>query len=201
MNKISGRVFDEQLCRKRLIQAVGNKGYLPKQQHIKYNDIRHLLLSDQEMNKIEEDINEKLPSHLSDHSVRVFFTEKKKKARQIVRRGSWSDKDLHSIRKLQKDMVNISKLWNELKISSRYVFKKGRSLNKAEAVSDALGHLNDCTTAIGILSRAIINQSPKEYQQPLRQARRKWLADKRKMKQQIIAALTKRFQPDLATSD
>ncbi|HEX7845082.1 MAG TPA: CHAD domain-containing protein [Chitinophagaceae bacterium] len=189
MNRAIGDIYDEQLCGQRLLKSIGRKSSFPAGLHIKYKEVKKLILSPNHFEKMLEELNKDMPRKLSDRSIRVFFEGKRKQVGGITRKRNFTDKELHSIRKLLKDMVNISKLWRDQAIRSRYVFS-GNRLKDAIAVSDALGELNDTSTALSIIRPSIIKDVPLKHQPDLIVARRKWLAEKRALKKTVVTILT-----------
>ena len=201
MYKYAGKVRDRQLRYKRMKAAIkNNKQQFPEIKMV-WNDVaekrgkrENKLLSDEDFLAAELKLRKKLPNEIGAAAVKTFFRLKLDNILSIANKGSYSNEELHTIRKGLKDIIYIIKLYHsEMKIKLPFTFWNKRQEKAAEQLAQALGIYNDLYVDLSFLKRAMKknDHTKKNEMQSLRNI---WLAEKRKLKKEIVNSIA---MPDL----
>jgi CHAD domain-containing protein len=194
MHKRGGVLRDLQLHQKRIRKAIENS----KNKQLNTRDLlkpeiketkktKQKLLSIKEFIDSEKALKNKLPDHFSPATIRRFFREKQDVIIAIIRKGRYSDKELHNIRKKIKDILYILKLYREdIKKPLGFRFWTSKELQQVKDLEELLGQYNDVYNAMRFLSMDHINKHDGEEKKLLLAVRREVVAEKRKLKKEIL---------------
>ncbi len=195
MYRFLGHVRDEQLHRQRLGQnSVVNDSYFAGSSN--KAQWKKQILNVEKINSEELKITGRLPLQLTENMLQHFFDTKTKDILAIINTKTFTDKELHAIRKALKDMIYISRLLYHENVSSDNIIKKGNHLDKAERLAQSLGNYNDICIALDSLSLPGISSAPEEERKVLRNLRRRWMTSKRNRRKTLIKRVIT-FQTDV----
>ena len=107
--------------------------------------------------------------------------------KEIIDKATYSDKELHTLRKTIKDAINILNIArDELKILLRFSCWNKMEIEKAADLSHILGLFNDASVSLSFIKPAEIKKSDAGEKDFLLLVRKKWLAEKLKLKKEIL---------------
>ena len=178
---------DEQLHQKRLKEdlkgsRVSVSGLLPEEKEESHD---HLLTA-KDFDELEKKLLDKIPVQFDDDLVQEFLKKNQAGIENIVDTGQLDDAHLHQVRKHLKDMIHVSKLWEDEQLESAYMLKDKNGLEKADNLADALGAYIDNCASLSLLTPTVIRRGTEKQQEALRRVRGKWLAQRRRMKKKIV---------------
>lgn len=201
MYKYAGKVRDRQLHRKRMKAAIkSNKQQFPEIKMV-WNDVAekkegkgNKMLSEKDFLAAELKLKEELPNEIEAAAVKTFFSLKLNNIISVANKGSYSNEELHTIRKSLKDIIYIIKLYHsEMKIKLPFTFWNKRQEKVAEQLAHALGIYNDLCIDLSFLKRAMKKNDENEKKE-IQSLHNIWLAGKRKLKKEIVNSIA---MPDL----
>lgn len=201
MYKYAGKVRDRQLHRKRMKAAIKkNKQQFPEIKMIWKDDVEKIagkenkLLSDKDFLAAELKLKKQLPNEIGTVAVDAFFSFKLGNILSLANKGSFTDEELHTIRKNLKDIIYVIKLYHsEIKVKLPFTFWNKRQEKVAGQLVLALGTYNDLCIDLSFLKRAMKkNDDNKKHK--MQSLRNIWLAEKRKLKREIVNGIA---MPDL----
>ncbi len=197
MYALTGQVRDRQLCIHRLKES-SKKSKLSfagkiaglKKEIIDLAKKKDDWLSKKELAEIENGIIKKVPPIQSGAPIKKFFQQQTGIIKDIISRGNYPDKELHKIRKKIKDVVYIMEIFRQdLKKRLPFSFWDKAELKKAEDLADRLGSFNDAATALAFIKPADIQKAASPEKENLRALRSQWLAEKRRLKKEILSMM------------
>lgn len=212
MHKSGGRVRDLELLEEKILEAINQrpeinydkKALLEREERVAQKEEKEFL-SLEEFSKAEKKIRQNLPDQLRTRTVKLFFRTKIEEAGLLAEKRSHHDKDLHSIRKKLKDILYILKLYREdLNTPLGFRFWPQKLLLKVKGLEEQLGHFNDICNALMLITPSFINKLKQPERKLIVFVKRKLLAEKRVMKDQVIQALSSldlSFYPSLSLSE
>ena len=198
MHKSGGRFRDLQLHRQRVKEAMTGT--------IKVNYDKRLLqdidrairkekkefLSHDRFNDTEKELKKHLPDDYRVGDIKEFFRGQLQVIADIIAEAKYRDKQMHTIRKRLKDILYIIKLYSlDLRQPLGFRFWNKVRLQHAKETEDLLGFLNDSNNALKLISPGLVNQYGPAEKRMFLLIRRKLLAEKRKLKEQAITAVSK----------
>lgn len=191
---LTGKIRDRQLCLKRIKEynkardnKLRNKIYVLEKEIEEFAEKRDDFLTKREFAEIEEKIIKQIPVISGDVFMKNFFQQRLNVINEIVSKGEFKDKELHSIRKSIKDIIYITRIFRDgLKAPRPFPFWNETELKKAENLSHTLGLFNDACIALSFLVPADIKKADTGEKEHLQSVRRQWLAEKQKLKKDIL---------------
>ena len=194
MYATSGEVRDRQLCIKRIKadrQAGGTVQGKTRQLkgEIKQLSAKEDFLSKKEFDGIETNMIRNLPAVLPIELIKDFVGQKLTAINGIIDQNKYGDKDLHDIRKGFKDIILVAAIAKDFKENAAVPSWTKDNLKKADAMAHELGSFNDAGIALAFLLPRDIKKAGIEEGKHLWAIRRRWLAEKRKLKKEILAHL------------
>jgi CHAD domain-containing protein len=194
----AGDVRDRQLCLTRVRQQhhrsrkkLHHKIRSIEDELLKLSEKTDLVLSAQELADIENQMTRHLPPILANERIEEFVSAKLRDIRNSIDTGKLRDKDLHSIRKNLKDIVYVaSTLTNNNHGSLQLASLSPGQLQAADKLSHRLGLFNDACIALSFIPPKAIKADENGEKSPLLYMRRKWLAEKKSLKNEILQALS-----------
>jgi CHAD domain-containing protein len=190
---VAGKIRDRQLWLDR-IKAEKIRGHssfvLVKRVRKEIGDLgkkREIFLSRQAFEEIGEKLVDRLPPVLSPALVEQFIHEKRGAIDLIMQRDRYTDIDIHSIRKNLKDILYVSSITtNELEITLSNSVWNRAVLEKTGDMADLLGSFHDAGTALSFLAPSEIKNAGENEKMALLSTRRRWLGEKRKLKENVL---------------
>jgi hypothetical protein len=172
-------------------QAGGNA---VKKMHQLRREIKSLSAKDDVLTKKDFDATEAniikhLPAILSGTSGKDFVNQKLAFINAIVDKKEYTDKNLHDIRKGFKDIIYTTAIYTDFKEETPAASWSEDDLKKARSMAHELGLFNDAGIALSFLQPGEIRKAGTEEGKHLWAIRRRWLAEKRKLKKEVIAYL------------
>ena len=194
MYATAGEVRDRQLCIKRIKadrQAGGTVQGKTQQlkREIKQLSAKEDFLSKKEFEGIEANMIRSLPSVLPIELIKDFVGQKLAPINGIFDQNKYGDKDLHDIRKGFKDIIFVTAIAKDFKEYSAVPSWTKDHLKTAEAIAHELGSFNDAGIALTFLLPRDIKKAGIKEEKHLWAIRRRWLAEKRKLKKDIVVHL------------
>ena len=104
-------------------------------------------------------------------------------------KNKYGDKDLHQIRKGFKDIIYVTAIAKDFNEYSSVPSWAKENLKKADAIAHELGSFNDAGIALTFLPPREIRKADPGEANHLWAIRRRWLAEKRKLKKEILPRL------------
>jgi len=194
MYSMTGKIRDRQLCLERIQdnKKVGDSRRGSKI-HSLEKEIKELtgkrsdFLTKKEFEEIEQGIIDLLPRDWNDAVIKSFFQQKLKIINGVFVKGDYKDAELHNVRKNIKDIIYIMRIYrDDLKTPLPFDFWNEAELKKAESFSHKLGLFNDACIALSFLALAQIKKAETAEWEHLQGMRRQWLAEKRKLKKEVL---------------
>jgi CHAD domain-containing protein len=150
---------------------------------------KNVFLSKDQFAAIEEKIKKHLPCKADEKLIKEFLLQKLTNIKDIILKAVNKDNELHSLRKNIKDIIYVTSIYREFKLPFHFLFRNKPKLKKAEDLSATLGLFNDECTALLFLKAADINKAATGEKEYLLSVRRQCLAQKRKLKKEILNKL------------
>ena len=198
MYRYAGKVRDRQLHHKRMKAAIKKNEPQFAEIKIVWKDVagkkkkrENTWLSGKDFLAAELKLKKNLPNEMESAAIHAFFNLKLDHILSLANKGSFTDEELHSTRKSLKDIIYIIKLYHsEMKVKLPFIFWKKDQEEVAEQLAHELGTFNDLCMDLSFLKKAkkMNNDSERKAMQSLRNI---WLAEKRKLKKQIVSSITK----------
>ena len=195
MYSLTGEIRDRQLCLDRIKET--DKTYKGSKLHDLKKEVKELaakkddFFTKKEFEEMEENIIAHLPVFIGSAGIKNFVQQKKNTINAIVLKRDFKDKELHSIRKSIKDIICITAISaSDLRVRLPVSFWNDEKSTKAEDLSNTLGSFNDASTALFFLEPSEIKKTQPEEKKQLLSIRRQWLAEKRKLKKDILRQLS-----------
>lgn len=149
------------------------------------------LLSQKELTVIEMHIKNNLPTDVGAGLIKNFFAHKLAAIQEIISKNNYKDSKFHDIRKALKDILYIIRIFqNDLKIPLPFPFWSKPELKNAERLSHNLGLFNDAGIALSFVRSPDVKKAGQKEKVLLSAIRKKWMAEKRKLKKDILRDLT-----------
>jgi CHAD domain len=194
MYATAGEVRDRQLCIKRIKADRQAGDAVPGKMHELKRDIMQLsakedFLSKKEFDGIEANIIRNLPVVVPIGLITDFVGEKIVSMNGIMEKNKYGDKDLHEIRKGFKDIIYVTTIAKDFKEYGPVPSWAKETLKKADEMAHQLGSFNDAGIALTFLLPRDIRKAGAEEESQLWGIRRRWLAEKRKLKNEILPQL------------
>jgi CHAD domain-containing protein len=192
MYAITGKIRDRQLFIKRIKEA--GKGQPSEKMRDLKKEIRELadkddFLSKKDLEAIEENMIDNLPVAPA-MLIKDFIEQKTGATREIISKGNYADAGLHTIRKNLKDISYIIGIYqDDLKTAVPFGFWTDEEVKKATDLTHVLGLFNDTSIALSLVPPTQIRKADNHEREHLRSIRRHWLAEKRKLKRDILESL------------
>ncbi|HEY6504891.1 MAG TPA: CHAD domain-containing protein [Chitinophagaceae bacterium] len=191
---LAGKIRDRQLYLERIRQynkagngRSRNKIYVLQKEIKELANKRDDFPAKKEFKETEDKLIQQLPVNAEDVLLKNFFQQKLTVISEVVSKGDYKEKELHSIRKSLKDIIYVTRiLRDDLKIPVPFSWWDESELKKAENLSHTLGLFNDACIALAFLPPADIKKSGPGEREHLQALRRKWLAEKRKLKKEAL---------------
>lgn len=190
MYHTAGQMRDRQLCVKRIKadrQAGG--GALNKirqlRKEIKEVSAKGVVLTKKDFDDMEAGMIKYLPAVLPITSGEDFVAQKLIFINGIIDKKEYADKDLHDIRKGLKDIIYITAVYKTFKEETPAASWTEEDLKKAGTLAHDLGLFNDTGIALSFLQPREIRKAGAEEGKHLWAIRRRWLAEKRKLKKEV----------------
>lgn len=182
MYSLTGRIRDRQLHMKRLNESNCIKEADRLKKEIKkLAGNKKIFLNKQQIKKIDKKMQKVLPLKTDPAFFTAFLHDRFDAIRKIIDKGSYSDKELHEIRKNIKDVVFINRIVRE-KLRINLVGYQDEKLQvKLEALAHLLGLFNDANISLGFLHASGMKENNRLYSE--------CLADKRQLKENILAEI------------
>jgi CHAD domain-containing protein len=156
----------------------------------KYAKIKRTFLSDEEYSGSESGILKEIPSKCSISTVKRFLREKINSILYIVEGGNLTDKKLHKMRKILKDILYTLKLYREdLRKPLGFAFWSPRERDMAVRTEEWLGAYNDNRNSIKLLSLKRIRKMKKKEMELLLEVRKQLFLERRNLKKLILKGL------------
>jgi hypothetical protein len=177
-----GTVRDLQLIIERLKEQEGIPQFLKGLHHELFTakELLVLHIEDISVRKSLKEIEEELPSELTDEMVRHFI-QRKVATIHVLLLALEHEEELHAIRKALKDLVYVKKILSEA--GFKYSFGEWKDDEKLEALTTQLGELNDQHIALGFFDTKRMEEAPPDEEPILQEIRRRWELQKdQKMK-------------------
>lgn len=198
MYRALGKMRDRQLHQRRMKAAIkSNKHIHPAIKLIWKEEVKKIcgkemkLLSVSDMVAAGKKLEGKLPGMLEADTVKKFFRLKMNGILHIVNKGSYTDEELHSIRKHLKDIIYIRKLYDsEKKIQQPFTLWKMFELKTFEQTAQQLGTFNDLCNDLHFLKSVMKKRNSKEKGE-MQHVQKIWLAEKRELKRTIVDSLAR----------
>jgi hypothetical protein len=198
MHQRGGVLRDQQLQQQRLRDAIREKNLPHLAKTLLHPQIKETkktkekLLSLDEFVRSEKKIRKHLPEKYDTRTIMRFFREKEDVILEIIRKGTYKDKELHDIRKKIKDILYILKLYSEdLRRPLGFRFWTSKELKQVKALEELLGKHNDAHNAMTFLGTKEVNKHEGDEKKLLLAVRREVLSDKRKLRLQILEEVKK----------
>ena len=197
LHKTGGKVRDLQLHEQRIREAVKKTpGVLFNLNNLLYPSRKELkkekkhFFSHKDFPGKEKKLIENLPAGYNTATIKRFFRQKLDGIAEIIAAGTYTDKELHSIRKKLKDVLYIIKLYRiEIKRPLGFRFWNSKELQKAKNLEDLLGFFNDSCNALSLLNSFDFNKAGNEEKKLVNNVRRQVLAKKRELKSQVLISV------------
>jgi CHAD domain-containing protein len=121
-----------------------------------------------------------------------FMRQKRDAADTIIKRGYFSDDNIHSIRKILKDLFYSLKAYRKTDhdLPSSGIWK-GKDEQYVHTLLDELGNFQNRSTAIALLKSYWIKSLNSHEQALLQRIKKTWIREKRSMKNLLIRKLKK----------
>lgn len=131
-----------------------------------------------------------LPPRYTTITLKRFLNEKMAAIRAIIARGKFTDKELHEIRKILKDILYTLKLYREnLKMDLGFQFWNSEELKKVKLLEERLGAYNDNCNSLMFLSIRRIRNMSRNEKELLVALRQELLQEKRELRELILLSL------------
>lgn len=203
MYSLIGKMRDHQLAIKRLNESkTAEKKEVQDRIHNLQKELELLkkepgLLTKDDFESIERKVAAKIPIMPGEVLTRNFFLQNLDTIREVINRGIYKDKELHAIRKSMKDIIYITWIFrDDCKIPMPFLFWTDDEIKHCEDLAHRLGLFNDACIALSFLQTADIKKKTKQGQGYLAFVHRQWLAEKLRLKKEIIKELaTIRLDP------
>jgi CHAD domain-containing protein len=193
MYSLAGKIRDRQLCLKKIKDNKENNRRSSAKMTFLKKEIKDLsarkdvFLTKRKFEEIEKDMIKELPLIVQGTFVKDFIRQKLDFISEIIAKGDYRDKELHSIRKSLKDITYVTKIFKEdLKIRMPAGASGRIDLKKAESLSHDLGLFNDAGIALSFFELSEIKKAGAKEKESLLSVRRKWLSEKRELKKDIL---------------
>ncbi len=194
MHKSGGRYRDLQLHQQRIRETVKKNtaititmSSLLKEGNQQLKKERQDFFQHKNFPAAERKLQEELPDKYNIETIKRFFRDKLDIIAGIIAAGTYHDKELHNIRKKLKDVLYIIKLYRiDIKKPLGFRFWNKAELQHVKGLEDKLGLVNDIHNALVLLQSEKINQFAGKEKKLLLSIRRQLVAEKRKLKTQII---------------
>ncbi len=194
MYSIAGNIRDRQLFLERIKETgktyPGGKIQTLKKEIKELGSKRDLFITKKDFGEMVRRIVKHLPVILPGTLVQDFVQQKQDIINGIIAGADYKDKNLHNIRKGIKDIVYISRIFtDDLKIRASLPFRTKAELVKAEDLAHSIGLFNDAGIALSFLKLSEVRKANGKEKEHLRWLRNQWLAEKRKLKKDILQGL------------
>jgi len=194
MYATAGQVRDRQLCIKRIKADRQTSGIALKKMRQLRKEIKDIsanatFVSKKEFENIETALIKSLPAVLSLTAGPDFVNQKLLRINAIIAKKEFGDKDLHDIRKGLKDIIFVTAMYENSTEESPAVGWVEDDVKQAAAMANELGSFNDAGIALSFLSPPEIRKAETGEGKHLWAIRRRWLAQKRKLKKEILPKL------------
>ena len=199
MYSLTGKIRDRQLFLGRLQEKnktsdnkLNNTISSLKQELEGLTSKKDQILTKNEFAVIGEKIKKNIPSKINEEVLENFFFQKLHVISEIIAKAVKKDKDLHNLRKNLKDILYIIGIFGgDVKLPLRFLCWDKAELKNAEELSHKLGLFNDTDTALSFLKPADIKKSDTGEKELLLFLRREFLAEKRKLKKELLNIIPK----------
>jgi CHAD domain-containing protein len=196
---VSGSIRDLQLQLQRIKEVTKQEAKKPS---------AYLALLQKEIKKLKPELTElfekkpvseskkktdkAMPDKFFLRNYKDFIHQKWDTAGTIIKRGYFSDDNIHSIRKILKDLFYNLKAYRETDhdLPSSGIWK-GKDEHYVHILLDQLGNFQDRSTAIALLKSYWINSLNSHEQVLLNRIKKTWLKEKRSMKNLLMTKLKK----------
>jgi len=133
----------------------------------------------------------KIPENIDDSVIAKFYQLKINSINSIIEKKKFSDEEIHSIRKLIKDMIYVSKILHEpgFQLAQNNAFKE-EDQSIAEKIAQELGEYNDISSGLRFLMPEGFNKINPDEKQKLESIRSAWNLRKKKLKADLINSIT-----------
>ena len=192
MYATAGKIRDRQLCLKRIKETA--KAAARTKMHELKRDIKDLGHKNHFPDKKDlQALSNNMISHLPPALpalAKDFVSRKLETIRSIQARATYHDTELHSIRKSLKDIFYIIGIYHDdLRTPLPFSLWDEEETKKIESFLEKLGLFNDSVIALSFVSLGEIRKAGKQEKEVLQAIRRQWLAEKRKLKKDILQEL------------
>ncbi len=185
-----GTVRDLQLVIERLKDDKERvAGFLKGLHHELFNakELLVLHIEDIKVRKSVKEIEETLPSELTEDMVRQFI-QRKVATIHILLLALEHEEELHAIRKALKDLVYVKKILHE-DPGFKYPFAEWADQEKLESLTTQLGDLNDLHIALSFFDTKRIEETPEEEKPFVREIQQQWVEKKNESMQAAMEAV------------
>jgi len=192
MYHTAGLIRDRQLCIKRIkADRLAGGGDLHKihqlRKEIKDLSAKGVFLAKKDFDDMEAGMIKHLPAVLPGTSGEDFVGQKLIFINGMIDKKEYADKDLHDIRKGLKDIIYITAVYKAFKEETPAASLTEEDLKNAGTLAHELGLFNDAGIALSFLQPPEIRKAGAEEAKHLWAIRRRWLAEKRKLKKEVVA--------------
>lgn len=134
--------------------------------------------------KLLGDITKELPSQLHNDTLNKFI-QRKIAAIHLVLLAADNEKDLHTIRKQLKDLIYVSRIYeNEWNIP--FPVRGWKSEKELSDLADTLGDFNDRCLELSLLQSGYSNDCSDDEKYKLQELQKNWLQQKEAQQQQLL---------------
>jgi len=138
----------------------------------------------------EKKIISKIPEKIDDSTFKNFYQLKIKTIKSVIESGVFSDGELHTIRKLIKDLIYISKIVRESGVFLiQNSFLKEENLKFTEKVAQELGEFNDVCSGIRFLTPDYFDENNPDEMKTLDTIRTEWNTKKKVLREALIKSI------------
>lgn len=148
------------------------------------------LVKEKPVAKSKNKIAAKLPEKISPEGFKKFAQQKWQAIHHILATGNFSDENIHTIRKLLKDLLYNLKADEafDKQLSAMHIWK-GKDAAYFADLLDELGIFQDKCTAVTLLKTGWLNQLNKPGQEQTKFLKKIWTAEKLHIKQALVKKL------------
>jgi len=144
-------------------------------------------LTNEKIKEIEEKIKKYSLHKIGATLIKKFFLQKIAVIKEIIIQEYYKDKEVHNLRKNIKDIIYIAGIYrDDLKTRLPFMFWNKTEFKKAGELAHTLGQFNDVRIALSLLKPADIKKKDSDEKELLLSIRMQWLAEKRKLKIEIL---------------